>query len=98
MANTYDRGTKVRVFGTFRSTGGSVSDPTVVRLKYRKPGSTMTTLTYSTSSSNIVRISTGAYRADLSVDKEGVWTYQWDSSGAVKASGEAQFRVRAGLV
>ncbi len=98
MANSYDEGNKVRVFGTYKSTGGSVADPTVVRLKYRKPGSTMATLTYSTSStSSITRISTGAYRADLVADTEGEWLYQWDSSGAIRASAEKIFRVEPGL-
>ena len=98
MANTYDRGSRVRVFGTFTSTGGTVVDPTAVRLKYRAPGSTMTTLTYSTSSTGVVRVSTGVYRSDVTVNVEGEWLYQWDSSGAGRASGEKRFRVRPGLV
>ena len=98
MSNTYDRGGKVRVFGTFRSTAGVPTNPTVVRLKYRQPGSTMTTLTHSTATSVITRVSAGVYRSDIIPDKEGVWTYQFDSSGAIRASAEKQFRVRSGLV
>ncbi len=97
MANSYDAGDSVRVFATFKSTGGTVADPTVVRLRYRKPGSTTTVLTYSTSSASITRSSTGAYHADLTVDTAGQWIYQWDSSGAVRASFEKTFRVRPGI-
>lgn len=97
MASTYDKGATVRVFGTFKSTGGTVADPTVVRLKYQKPGTALTTLTYSTSSSSIVRDSTGVYRADLTVDTVGLWVCQFDSSGSVRASEEKRFRVRPGV-
>lgn len=97
MANTYDVNESVRVFATFKSTGGTVADPTVVRLKYRKPGSTTTTLTYSTGSATITRTSTGAYYTDLTVDTAGQWIYQWDSSGEVRASFEKTFRVRPGV-
>ena len=97
-ANTYDRGSRVRVFATFRSTAGTAADPTTVRMKYRAPGSTLVTLTYSTSSSDITRSSTGTYYADVNLTTEGSWHYQWDSSGTIRASAEARFRVRAGIV
>ena len=97
MANTYDRGSNVRVFATFKSTAGSVADPTSVKLKYRQPGSTETVLTYSTATSVITKTGTGAYYSDLTASKEGLWVYQWSSSGAVRASDEKQFRVRPGL-
>lgn len=98
MSNTYDRGSRVRVFATFRSTAGTPSDPDVVRMKYRFPGSTLVTLTYSTGGTNITRSAVGVYYSDLNVTKEGTWSYQWDSSGNVRASAEKRFRVKAGIV
>lgn len=97
MANTYDRDESVRVFATFKSTAGVVADPTTVRLRYRKPGSTATVLTYSTASGDITRSSTGQFYSDLTADTAGQWIYQWDSSGVIQASYEKSFRVRAGL-
>lgn len=97
MANTYDRGNRVRVFATFRSTAGAVADPTSVRVRYRSPGSTLVTFTYSTSGTDVTRSSTGIYYADIDVEKEGTWVYQWDSSGQIRASADARFRVRSGI-
>jgi len=96
--NTYDVGDVVRVLGTYRSTAGAVGDPTVVRVKYRAPGSTMVTFTFSTGGTDITKVSTGVYRSDVQVNTAGVWRYRWDSSGALRAAGEKQFRVKPGLV
>jgi len=98
MSNTYDRGSRVRVFGTFRSTGGTVADPTSVRFRYRSPGSTLVTLTYSTGGTDVTRSSTGVYYSDVDVEKEGTWVYQWDSSGLIRASRDKRFRVRPGII
>ena len=96
--NVYQVGDKVRVFGTWTSTAGAVVDPTALRLRYRVPGSTVTVFTYSTSQSNIVRISTGAYRADIVTTVRGLHRYRWDSSGTGTAAEEGQFRVEGGLI
>lgn len=67
-------------------------------MSYRSPGSTLTTLTYSTSATSITRSSTGVYYSDIDVETEGTWIYQWQSSGLVRASADHRFRVRSGIV
>ena len=97
MSNVYQNGDKVRIFGTFQSTGGTALDPTVVRARYQPPGSTTVTRTYS-GTTHVVRTGTGQFYLDIPVNVRGVWRYRWDSSGAGKAASEAQFIVEPGLV
>ena len=95
--NVYQVGDKVRIFGTFASTAGAAVDPTVVRFKIRVPGSTLTTFTYSTSQTAIVRSSTGAYYKDHTVTVRGMHRFRWDSSGVGRAAEEGQFLVEGGI-
>lgn len=60
---------------------GVVTDPTVLTLKVKKPDATLTTYTYGVGIV-IVKDSVGNYHADIPLDAEGVWRYDWVGTGA----------------
>ncbi len=86
--NTYTAGSVVTVAtyagaiasptGGFRDRNGTLADPDIVRLKYRTPDATITTVQYP--ATPIARDATGLYHADLdTTGKPGRWTYEWYS-------------------
>ncbi len=93
MSNIYDIGDRVRVSASFSDEGAAPSDPSPVRLRYRDPAGTVTTLVYGTDSA-LVRDGVGAYHADLDADAAGTWYYRAEGEATPQASGEARFRVR----
>lgn len=90
--NVYDVGDLVRVEGEFRNLAGALTDPTAVVCKYQDPSGNETTVTYPTS---IVKVATGVYYLDISIDEAGTWYYRWNGTGDVQAAGEHEFTVRA---
>jgi hypothetical protein len=78
--NSYLAGALVRETVTFTGVNGSAADPTTVTLKYRPGGgASVTTLTYA--GSQVTKVSTGVYYADLD-------TTSWVSAGAITVTAE----------
>jgi hypothetical protein len=72
---------------------GVVTDPTTLTLKVRKPGDTaVTTYTYG-EDVIVVKDSTGNFHADLPLDTEGTWRYDWVGTGAAAFSEGGRFYV-----
>ena len=84
---TYDIGDVARLFGAFTDINGAPADPTTVIVSVKDPNGTVTTPA-------VVRDSLGNYHADQDCSIAGTWKYQFDGTGAVKASGPGTFRVR----
>ena len=96
--NSYFLGALVRVTGTFTDANLVAVDPTIVRFKYRKPGSATTvTLVYLTDAS-LVRTGAGVYYVDLDADTAGNWSYRWEGTGTYQCATENQFNVLGTLV
>ena len=92
MANTYNKGQRVRFTATF--TLSSVNtDPTAIVLKIQDPSGNEATYTYALG--QVTKVSTGNYRYDLDIDETGYWYYRWEGTGAVIATSEAHLLVRA---
>jgi len=82
----------VRVATTpgFTNAAGALTDPTVVRLKWRAAGGATTTWIYGTDS-QIVRDSVGMFHADIPVVAAGLHYFRWEGTGAVIAAEESTF-------
>jgi len=92
MANTYNKGARVRYAATF--TVSSVNaDPTAVFLKIQDPSGNEATYTYSLG--EVTKTATGQYRKDIDIDETGYWYYRWEGTGAVVAASEAHLLVRS---
>lgn len=96
MSNVYDVGDRVRISASFADEGASPSDPSPVRLRYRDPAGTVTTLVYGTDP-ELVRDGVGAYHADLDAAAAGTWHYRAEGEASPQAAGEARFRVRGSV-
>lgn len=97
-ANAYFIGALVRVTGTFTDVNLTLVDPTIVRFKYRKGGSSTTvTLVYGVDIT-LVRSGVGVYYVDLNADTAGTWPYRWESATTYQAACEGQFNVLGTLV
>lgn len=90
--NTYDVGDLVRVSGEFKASGGALSDPTVVYVKYKDPSGNETTKQYGVDAA-VVKDATGQYHLDIDVDEAGTWYYRWYSTGTGQAAKEVEFIV-----
>lgn len=98
MAQQINIGDMRRVSVAFTNASNAAADPTTVKLHVRKPYSAQaTTYTYNAPGSPIVKDSTGAYHADLSLDTAGTWYYEWEGTGAVEAAEEGSFFVEGRL-
>ena len=89
----FNPGDIVRVSTTpgFKNIAGTLTDPTTVRLKWRR-FDTVTTWTYGVDS-QVVRDSAGLYRADIPVTDAGTHYFRWEGTGAVIAAEESSFFV-----
>ena len=101
MPSTYDIGDLVRVTGQFSTSNSTVYiDPTTVTLHMEIPAGTVTSYSVSppTTSSDIVRSTTGEFYHEKLTTASGSHQYRWTSTGNVTASQEGTFLVRARLV
>lgn len=100
--NSYNIGTTVRVWGTFKAatwtvTSGvpsasyALTDPNTISLTVRTPSGTSTTYTYA--ASTVSKHSTGVYYRDVAVAEAGVYLLTWVSTGAVVAAFDWAFQV-----
>lgn len=92
MADSYVLGTPVRVSATW-TVDGTATDPTTVKLRYRRDGRAETVDTYGGAESIITRVSAGSYRADIVPDHVGKWLYRWEGTGAATGASEGSFTV-----
>lgn len=90
--NAYDKGDVVRLTAAF-TTSGSAVDPTTVALSYQKPRGSVFTLTYA--GGGVIRSSLGNYYADITLDRAGMWHYEWISTGTGRAAESGRFVCRS---
>jgi len=90
--NRYDKGSLVRVTGTFTTIAGAAVDPTVVKFDYYPPATTVTTLIYGTDGA-LVRDGPGIYHVDVSASATGLLNYRFYSTGTGQAAAEGKFQV-----
>lgn len=95
MTNFINIGDLRRVTAAFTDALGVATDPTGVVLYVRKPGALSATTYNYPADPIIVKDSTGNYHADLAIDTEGAWHYEWAGTGAVTADEEDSFYVSA---
>jgi len=84
--NTYDVGDVAVVTAMF-TVSGTLTDPTAVTLRVRKPDGTTAVVTNT-------RTSLGLFTANITIDASGVWYYRWLGTGSAAAAEEGTFRVR----
>lgn len=90
----HDLGDLVRVEATFTDAATDAAiDPTAVKLSYRTPGGTTTTLVYGTDAA-LVKDGVGEYHVDIDANAAGTWYYRWWSTGTGQAAKEEQFVIR----
>ena len=90
----YTEGDRARVGVTFYNALSVVADPTVVRLRVRRPDNTFLEYDY-TIDPEIVWESVGNYYADLDLDQGGFWYFRWEGTGVVTAAVQMKFCVEA---
>ena len=91
----YLKGNVVRITCTFKDINGNVTDPTTVNFKIKKPGAA--TITYTTPT-DVVKVSTGIYRTDVTLDTVGEHFYRWEGVGVADAASESYFEVEGSTV
>ena len=94
MAERLDVGDVAHLTATFTDPENSDTpiDPTAVYLSVRDPNGTVTTLQFGVDS-EVQQSGTGAYYADISIDRPGRWYYRWWSTGVGQAADEQWFEV-----
>ena len=87
-------GDMIRVGITYLDPDDGVKvNPTTVKFKYLDPNSrTPVTLTYGTDTA-LVRVSTGVYRVDLTLNEVGVWHARWEATGNYISAEEFSIQV-----
>ena len=96
MPATYIQGSLVRVSVIF-TVSGVLTDPSIVRLKYKNPAGTTTTWVYLTDA-QLVRDGVGQYRADIDANAGGTWNWRWEGTGAAQGADQDTFTVTAATV
>ena len=88
MANSYMKGQRIKVTGTFKDVdSGAYVDPLVVTFRTRSPSGTLANHVYGVDV-NVLRTAAGRYRYDLLLDEAGDWWLRWDSSGSHEGANE----------
>lgn len=91
-ANTYDIGDVVRLDVAFTTQADVAVDPGTITVKIKNPIGTVTTYVYGVDA-EVIRDSTGNYYVLIDADKEGVWYYRWEGTGANQSADEDTFTV-----
>lgn len=89
--NEYLVGNVVTIQTSFRDVNLILTDPSQIYLVVNKAGETTVQYKYGVGT-QIIKIVTGTYSTDLTLDTVGGWNYYWFSSGTV-ASDNGQFVV-----
>lgn len=79
----YQVGDKPRCTGTLKTATGTLTNSTEVYAWVRNPAGAVTTYHYGAGGDNsaLVRLSTGIYYIDVTVDMPGEWSYGFYSTG-----------------
>jgi hypothetical protein len=105
MADTFDIGDVVTIWGVFRDAAGTQA-ATTASLAFLRPGATSSEGAYVTAAQAAdetiaetdmgITLSgvTGLYRADIIIDTAGTWWYRWQGVGAVAQRETGWFQVR----
>jgi hypothetical protein len=83
--NSYVKGRRVRLTGTF-SVLGTNQDPTTVTLKVKDPSGVSTYYTYALG--QITKSATGVYYKDISLNEDGTLFYRFEGTGTVETADE----------
>lgn len=97
----YIEGQLVRLSASFTDAAGAAADPDTVTFRHQPvsvSGSTVTTHTYPSGSTDIVRDSTGEYHIDVSMDDPGTHYWRWESTGDAQAADQGQLIVTKALL
>lgn len=89
--NLYKKGQKVRCSVEFK-VNTTLTDPTAVTGKFKKPSGTVTTYVYLTDGA-LVKDGVGLYHFDVTTDEKGEWSFRFEGTGACTAVEEAAFNV-----
>lgn len=90
----YDIGDLGKFTATFRDPDtDALVDPATVKFKHKTPAAVETTLTYP--DVNLVKLSTGRYRASVSLATAGQWTFRWETTGTYQGAEEFARTVQA---
>lgn len=88
----YDQGDTWTPQATFK-VSGTVTDPTNVTVRIKKPDGTVTVLgpvSGATGGSGITRVSQGIFKTDISLDDAGYWFARFEGTGAATAAEDHQ--------
>jgi hypothetical protein len=93
MADVINPGDVVRVTTSpgFKNLAGALTDPTTVRLKWRRFDA-VTTWIFGTDA-EVVKDSVGLYHANIAVTEVGMHYFRWEGEGAIAAAEEGSFYV-----
>lgn len=86
IETVYDIGDRVRLDTTVTNLTGTPTNATVT-LTVMTPGGDNITPT-------VINDAAGVYRADVDVDRPGMWFYRWRATGMVVAAQNGHFYVR----
>jgi hypothetical protein len=76
----------------FKTAAGTLTDPTIVRLRWRDPNGTETVWVFGTDT-EVSNPSVGIYAADILASIAGTYVLRWEGEGAVDATSEGSFVV-----
>lgn len=92
--NTYDRGDVLTLeIDEIKDASGTVVDPSSLTLRIRAPRTAVAVRNYP---GTIVKAATGHYKSDVTLDKEGLWHYRWETTGTPQIAEEGALVVRRG--
>lgn len=90
----HDIGDLVYLDATFANDAGAPLDPAALDLKVRKPDGTEVTYAWP-GAAQVVHVSTGVFRGEITPDQAGVWGYRWKvPPGSGQSAEPGQFFVR----
>lgn len=81
---------KVFTLPPFTDVDGNIADPSEVRIRWRVGSGPSTVWIYGTDS-EVVKIATGSYRADIEIKQVGRYYFRWEGEGGVTAAEESYF-------
>jgi hypothetical protein len=73
-------GTQLRLEGCFEDSSGSLVDPDTIKFLTYSPSGAKATYTFGTDS-EVAKVSTGIFAADIEPDEAGRWHYRWKTTG-----------------
>jgi hypothetical protein len=90
----YVVGQRPRFSAQFRL-GSTLTDPTIVKFIYKKPGASIPTILVYGVDAELVKEATGKYYVDLLLDEAGLWKWRYESIGVVDSAQQNSFTVGA---